>query len=105
MDSHPVLWVKNVYPKSELIRYSQMKYIASLLLILIFSIPLFTIAQPITSKTDTVTNRIDESGLKQGYWITYYENGNKKYEGFFKDDKPVGTFTRFYEDKGIHHAI
>ncbi len=105
MDSHPVLWVKNVYPKSELIRYSQMKYIASLLLILIFSIPLFTIAQPITSKTDTVTNRIDESGLKQGYWITYYENGNKKYEGFFKDDKPVGTFTRFYEDKGIQSIM
>jgi antitoxin component YwqK of YwqJK toxin-antitoxin module len=82
-----------------------MKFARRLLFILLFFIPLVTVAQSVTSTTDTVVNRTDGNGLKQGHWITYYEKGNKKYEGFFKDDKPVGTFTRYYEEKGIQSIM
>jgi len=106
MHSHPVLCeMKNLNPKPALIRHLQMKYVRRLLFFLLFFGPVLTIAQSVTLKTDTAINRIDENGLKQGYWVTYYENGNKRYEGFFKDDKPVGTFTRFYEDKGTQSIM
>lgn len=82
-----------------------MKYIQKLLFLSILFFPLITIAQPVTSKTDSTANRVDENGLKQGHWITYYENGNKRYEGYFKDNNPVGTFTRFYENKGIQSIM
>src|SRR5690554_3766687 len=43
------------------------------------------------------TNITDENGLKQGKWQKTYPNGNLIYEGSFKDDKPVGNWTRYYE--------
>ena len=46
---------------------------------------------------DTI-NKTDASGKKQGHWIKRYENGNIQYNGYFKDDKPIGEFKRFYED-------
>lgn len=82
-----------------------MKCIRSLIFVIVSFFPLLTIAQSVTSETDTSLNRIDENGMKQGHWITYYENGNKRYDGYFKDDKPVGTFTRFYEEKGIQSIM
>lgn len=44
------------------------------------------------------TNKTDRHGRKQGAWEKTYNNGNKMYEGEFKDDNPVGTFKRYYED-------
>ena len=82
-----------------------MRYPYNLLLMIVCFIPLPVIAQSVKPETDTVINRIDENGLKQGCWVTHYENGNKKYEGFFKDDKPAGTFTRYYQDKGIQSIL
>jgi antitoxin component YwqK of YwqJK toxin-antitoxin module len=43
-------------------------------------------------------NKTDVTGKKQGQWIKLYNNGNIQYDGYFKDDKPVGEFKRFYED-------
>ncbi len=40
-------------------------------------------------------NRLDEQGRKQGYWEKRWSNGNLKYKGHFKDDKPVGEFIRY----------
>ncbi|MCB0756798.1 MAG: toxin-antitoxin system YwqK family antitoxin, partial [Flavobacteriales bacterium] len=37
-------------------------------------------------------NRKDENGLKQGNWKKLYKNGKTRYEGQFKNDKPVGLF-------------
>lgn len=43
-------------------------------------------------------NKTDKQGRKQGAWVKTYKNGKTQYEGQFKDDKPVGTFKRYYED-------
>jgi antitoxin component YwqK of YwqJK toxin-antitoxin module len=48
--------------------------------------------------TDTVWNKTDKQGIRQGSWKASYDNGNPKYKGFFKDGSPIGEFLRFYED-------
>jgi antitoxin component YwqK of YwqJK toxin-antitoxin module len=53
---------------------------------------------------DTVFNQSDKQGFKQGYWKGFYPNKKIKYIGFFKDNKPVGTFKRYYDD-GVIKAI
>ncbi len=47
----------------------------------------------------TAQNTIDPSGKKQGGWIEYHKGQIKKYEGTYKDDKPIGTFTN-YDNQG-----
>lgn len=48
---------------------------------------------------DNTINRIDEKGRKQGVWIKYFPNSEvKRYEGQFKNDKPVGKFSYYYEE-------
>jgi len=42
-------------------------------------------------------NQVDDLGQKQGKWIKTYQNGNTRYEGQFRNDKPYGTFTFYYE--------
>lgn len=42
-------------------------------------------------------NQTDANGLKQGKWKKLYNNGKVRYEGEFKDDKPMGTFHYYYE--------
>ena len=44
-------------------------------------------------------NKTDANGKKQGDWKKYYENGFVRYQGQFKDDKPVGTFNYYYDKK------
>jgi uncharacterized protein len=43
-------------------------------------------------------NRRDKNGLKQGAWKSFYENGNVKADGYFKDDKKNGFFKEFASD-------
>ena len=45
-----------------------------------------------------VLNQTDDEGKKQGTWVKKFENGQERYRGEFKDDKPVGTFFYYYED-------
>lgn len=52
-------------------------------------------------QNDTIWNQKDEKGQKQGFWKISYENGAIKYQGFFKNNKPVGNFKRFYDDGTI----
>ena len=40
----------------------------------------------------------DKKGMKQGHWVTRYDNGNTRYEGDFVNNKPEGEFRRYYED-------
>ncbi len=41
-------------------------------------------------------NQTDAKGQKQGVWKKTYENSNQlRYQGQFKDNQPVGTFTYF----------
>ncbi len=43
-------------------------------------------------------NQKDAQGRKQGKWRKFHRNGNLRYIGQFKDDKPVGKFMYYYED-------
>lgn len=44
-------------------------------------------------------NRTDSKGRRQGLWTDFYANGQKRYEGEFKNDKCKGTF-RYYDEQG-----
>lgn len=44
-------------------------------------------------------NRVDAKGRRQGIWTDYYPNGQKRYEGQFKNDRCKGTF-RYYDQQG-----
>jgi len=45
----------------------------------------------------TKTNQLDTNMLKQGSWKKAYPNGKTRYEGQFKNDKPIGLFKYYYE--------
>jgi antitoxin component YwqK of YwqJK toxin-antitoxin module len=45
-----------------------------------------------------VLNQTDDQGKKQGTWVKKFENGQERYRGEFKEDKPVGTFFYYYDD-------
>jgi antitoxin component YwqK of YwqJK toxin-antitoxin module len=51
-----------------------------------------------SSAHDTLFNQTNAKGQKQGYWKTLYSNGHIKYQGYFKNDKPVGEFKKYFED-------
>jgi len=67
---------------------------------LIFSISVPGMSQVIGEKLPdgTIINYIDINKKKQGKWIKKYSNGNVRYEGFFTNDLPSGTFNYFYEN-------
>ena len=44
-------------------------------------------------------NKTDSKGRRQGVWMDFYANGQKRYEGRFKNDKCTGTF-RYYDEQG-----
>lgn len=56
------------------------------------------------AQKDTI-NQTDANGLRQGYWIKQYENGNKAAEGNFKDGKQVGVFKHYQLDGTTNKAI
>jgi uncharacterized protein len=43
-------------------------------------------------------NRRDANNLKQGKWFVFYDNGNVKQEGTYRDDKKDGYFKEFAEN-------
>lgn len=44
-------------------------------------------------------NRTDSKGRRQGVWMDFYPNGQKRYEGQFKNGKCKGEF-RYYDEEG-----
>ena len=55
----------------------------------------------VSAQGDTVWNRFDENGIRQGNWKKYGPDSTLIYSGYFSDGKPVGIFTRYYENGGI----
>ncbi len=54
----------------------------------------------------TQINQVDAQGRKQGPWAKKYEGRSVyKYKGQFKDDKPVGKFTYYYESNKVKAII
>lgn len=53
-----------------------------------------------------VVNQKDTQGRKQGVWQKNYPKSRAfEYKGQFKDDKPVGTFTYYYESTKVKAVI
>ncbi len=40
-------------------------------------------------------------GLKDGKWIHYFENGNKSFEGEYRNDEPIGKHNYFYPNGNL----
>jgi len=78
-----------------------MKKISIVLIIILAIATSNAFSQNVGQVGDTIRNYIDINGMKQGYWQVNYENGKPKYIGYFKNDKPIGKFTRFYPDGKI----
>lgn len=53
------------------------------------------VAQPVGQ----ATNQTDDRGRKQGAWVKSWPNGKLRYQGTFRDDRPVGEF-RHYDEEG-----
>ena len=53
----------------------------------------------------TQVNNTGSDGLKQGRWQKNYPNGNPMYEGYYKDGKPTGEWTRYYEGGQVKAKI
>ena len=50
------------------------------------------------SQSSETLNITDANGMKQGHWIRRYADSTIMYDGFFKNDKPVGEFRRYSEN-------
>lgn len=66
------------------------------ILILIFLLPVVAFSQ---------INQTDNNGLKQGRWQKMQPNGKPMYDGYFKDNKPVGEWKRFHENGRVKATI
>lgn len=68
----------------------------------IFTIASFLVICNIAAgQVETDINKTDNQGRKQGHWIKRYPDKNVQYEGFFKDNHPVGEFNRYFENKKL----
>jgi antitoxin component YwqK of YwqJK toxin-antitoxin module len=66
---------------------------------------LLAISAHATCQVETEINKTDPQGKKQGHWIKKYPNENIMYDGFFKNDHPVGEFKRYYENSTIKSLL
>ncbi len=66
---------------------------------------LLVISSMAQCQDETGINMSDSQGGKQGHWIKKYPNENIMYDGFFKDNHPVGEFRRYYEDKTLKSLL
>ena len=57
---------------------------------------LFVLLLPFISISQTI-NEVDDNGNKQDIWSKNHKNGNIRYKGRFKNDKPQGLFFYYYE--------
>ena len=78
--------IKNIYLRQIILNENM--YRLNIILGLLLFIPIFLISQSI--------NHTDANGNKQGEWKKTYANGQFKYKGQFKNDKPYGEFKHFY---------
>jgi len=66
---------------------------------------LLTISIYISGQTETGINFTDSQGRKQGHWIKKYDGDNIMYEGYFKNDHPVGEFKRYNENNSLKSIL
>jgi antitoxin component YwqK of YwqJK toxin-antitoxin module len=57
-----------------------------------------------SAQADQGINMTDKNGMKQGHWIKK-DGTTLVYEGYFRDNHPVGEFKRFYEDNSVKSLL
>jgi antitoxin component YwqK of YwqJK toxin-antitoxin module len=57
-----------------------------------------------SQSADTI-NKTDNNGMKQGHWIKKYPNGHVQYNGYFKDNHPVGSFSRYFANDTLQSVL
>jgi len=72
-------------------------------LIIVFSVAVIGFSSP--SQVQEKLNVTDQNGLKQGHWIKKNPDGHIAYDGWFTDNKPKGTFKRFYQSDTIQSLL
>jgi hypothetical protein len=63
---------------------------------LIISATLLVIFVSVAGQSQTSLNVTDKQGKKQGHWIKKNPDKSIIYDGYFKDDHPVGELKRYY---------
>ncbi len=58
-----------------------------------------------SGQTGAVLNVTDKQGRKQGHWIKKYPNEAIMYDGFFKDDHPLGEMKRYDENRALKSVL
>ncbi len=71
----------------------------------VLTVYLFLLPAILISQTVPVLNVTDQAGRKQGQWIKRYPDNTVMYEGFFKDNYPVGEFRRYYENGTLRSVL
>ena len=66
---------------------------------------LLILSASVSGQSDPGINQTDKQGKKQGHWIKKYPNEKIMYEGYFKDDHPVGELKRYNEDKSLKSVL
>ena len=61
----------------------------------IISLLLISSSLRLSGQSDTI-NQADAKGQKQGYWEKRGSDNTLIYQGYFKDNKPVGEMRRYY---------
>jgi antitoxin component YwqK of YwqJK toxin-antitoxin module len=57
------------------------------------------------SQINDSINKTDKNGMKQGHWIKKYPSGHIQYNGYFKDNQPIGTFKRFFANDTLQSML
>lgn len=66
---------------------------------------LLTLTATAICQTEPDINKTDSQGRKQGHWIKKYPNDSVLYDGFFRNNNPVGEFRRYYENKTLKSLL
>jgi antitoxin component YwqK of YwqJK toxin-antitoxin module len=66
---------------------------------------LIVISQVTLCQSASELNKSDQQGRKQGHWIKKYPDQTVMYDGYFKNDNPVGEFRRYYETKVLKSLL
>jgi antitoxin component YwqK of YwqJK toxin-antitoxin module len=71
----------------------------------LFTILLASVAVCTSGQNSQSINQTDSKGLKQGHWIRKTPQGHIQYDGNFRDNIPVGTFKRYYDNDSLMSVL
>jgi antitoxin component YwqK of YwqJK toxin-antitoxin module len=72
---------------------------------IIITTSLLAISVCAASQTETALNRTDLQGRKQGHWIKKYPDDVTMYDGYFRDNHPIGEFKRYFENQSLKSVL